>query len=83
MHTKGTISISNMKINPYDKYNSSTSQYYRQLIHYFSLNSLIFFFSDSVIFIVAVCYTIEPLYAGKLRKLRNISNRSGYSSSIS
>ena len=44
MHTKGTISISNMKINPYDKYNSSTSQYYRQLIHYFSLNSLIFFF---------------------------------------
>lgn len=44
MHTKGTISISNMKINPYDKYNSSTSHYYRRCIHYFSLNSLYFFF---------------------------------------
>ena len=66
MFSKRSVNIWTFdKKNPYGKYSNCTSQYYRQLIHYFSLNS--------VIFIVAVCYTIEPLYAGKLRKLRNIS----------
>ena len=45
MFSKRSVNIWTFdKKDPYDKYNSSTSQYYRQLIHYFSLNWLIFFF---------------------------------------
>ena len=46
MFSKRSVNIWTFdKKDPYDKYNTCTSQYYRQLIHYFSLNSLIFFFS--------------------------------------
>ena len=55
-------------INPHDKYNTCTSQYYRRRIHYFSLNSLYFFFLRFSHF-----HSRSLLYAGKLRKLRNIS----------